>query len=58
MTTDCSWNYHGITMNNLLSYCRLVDTRIGAFEKDLPECTIIAIWEQKKFEEHLDQIFK
>ena len=27
---------HGITMNNLLSYCGLVDARISASEKDLP----------------------
>ena len=27
---------HEITMNNLLSYCGLVDARISASEKDLP----------------------
>ena len=27
-------------MNNLLSYCGLVDTRISASEKDLPVCYI------------------
>ena len=43
MTTDCSWNYmfcacsfHVNSMNNLLSYCGLVDARISASEKDLP----------------------
>ena len=27
---------HGNSMNNLLSYCGLVDARISASEKDLP----------------------
>ena len=52
MTTDCSWNYHenykhrtwaehalsfhGNSMNNLLSYCGLVDATISASEKDSP----------------------
>ena len=27
-------------MNNLLSYCGLVDTRISDSEKDLPVCTM------------------
>ena len=47
MTTDCSWNsphvlpmfcacsFHGNSMNNLLSYCRLVDARIRASDEDL-----------------------
>jgi hypothetical protein len=29
------------SMNNLLSYCGLVDTRISAFEKDLPVRLIV-----------------
>ena len=28
--------FHGITMNNLLSYCGLIDAKIRAFDKDLP----------------------
>ena len=51
MATDCCWNYHenyngrtwaehfrGNSMNNLLSYCGLVDATatISASEKDLP----------------------
>ena len=32
--TRCS--FHGNSMNNLLSYCGLVDARISASEKDLP----------------------
>ena len=37
MMTDCSLNYKfSNSMNNLLSYCGLVDARISAFEKDLP----------------------
>ena len=34
MTTDCS--FYGNSMNNLLSYCGLIDARISASEKDLP----------------------
>ena len=29
-------SFHGNSMNNLLSYCGLVDARISASEKDLP----------------------
>ena len=50
MTKDYSWNYHenykhrtwaeyvfhGNSMNNLLSYCGLIDTKIRASDKDLP----------------------
>ena len=52
MTTDCSWNYHenykhrtsawadcsfhGNSMNNLLSYCGLIDAKIRASDKNLP----------------------
>ena len=32
----CTCSFHGNSMNNLLSYCGLVDARISAFEKDLP----------------------
>ena len=31
-------SFHGNSMNNLLSYCRLVEARIRASEKDLPVC--------------------
>ena len=32
----CSCSFHGNSMNNLLSYCGLVDAGISASEKDLP----------------------
>ena len=32
----CACSFHGNSMNNLLSYCGLVDGRISASEKDLP----------------------
>ena len=46
MTTECSWNYHENfkrrnSMNNLLSYCGLVDATISASEKDLPVLLIL-----------------
>ena len=31
----CPCSAYGITMNNFLSYCGLVDARISASEKDL-----------------------
>ena len=31
-----TWSSHGNSMNNLLSYCGLVDARISASDKDLP----------------------
>ena len=31
----CACSFHGNSMNNLLSYCGLVDARISASEKDL-----------------------
>jgi hypothetical protein len=31
-----TYSFHGNSMNNLLSYCGLVDARISASEKDLP----------------------
>ena len=34
-----SMYWTGKSMNNLLSYCGLVDARISASEKDLPSCT-------------------
>ena len=34
MFCDCS--FHGNSMNNLLSYCGLVDAKIRASDKDLP----------------------
>ena len=47
MTKDCSWKYHenykrrtwaehGNSMNNLMSYCGLIDAKIRASDKDLP----------------------
>ena len=32
----CACTFHGNSMNNLLSYCGLVDARISASEKYLP----------------------
>ena len=32
----CACSFHGNSMNDLLSYCGLVDARICASEKDLP----------------------
>ena len=36
MYTTCSTGIFAIFMNNLLSYCGLVDARISVTEKDLP----------------------
>ena len=36
----CACIFHGNSMNNLLSYCGLVDARISASEKDLPTLNI------------------
>ena len=40
MFSTCS--FHGNSMNNLLSYCGLVDARISASEKDLPVKSVAA----------------
>ena len=32
----CACSFHGNSMNNLLSYCGLVDAKIRASDKDLP----------------------
>ena len=32
----CACSFHANSMNNLLSYCGLVDARISASENDLP----------------------
>ena len=32
----CAYSFHGNSMNNLSSYCGLVDATISASEKDLP----------------------
>jgi hypothetical protein len=39
----------GNSMNNLLSYCGLVDERISASEKDLPVLRFDVIHYEKKF---------
>ena len=39
----CACSFHGHSMNNLLSYCGLVDARISASEKDLPVLTQTAV---------------
>jgi len=38
----CACSFHGNSMNNLFSYCGLVDARISASEKDLPVRTCTA----------------
>ena len=42
----CVCCFHSNSMNNLLSYCRLVDARISASEKDLP---VIQFLKKKSF---------
>ena len=37
---------HGITMNNMLSYCGLIDAKIRASDKDLP---VMKIWPKSEF---------
>ena len=32
----CACTFHGNSMNNLLSYCGLIDVKIRASDKDLP----------------------
>ena len=34
----CACNFHGNSMNDLLSYCGLIDAKIRASDKDLPVC--------------------
>ena len=34
----CACTFHVNSMNNLLSYCVLIDAKIRAFDKDLPVC--------------------
>ena len=34
-TMFCACSFHGNSMNNLLSYCGLIDAKIGASDKDL-----------------------
>ena len=36
----CACSFHGNSMNNLLSYCGLIDAKIRASDKDLPVFTI------------------
>ena len=36
MGRTCSCSFHGNSMNNLLSYCGLIDAKIRASDKDLP----------------------
>ena len=37
----CARSFHGNSMNNLLSYCGLIDAKIRASDKDLPVNFII-----------------
>ena len=32
----CACSFHGNSVNNMLSYCELVDAKIRACDKDLP----------------------
>ena len=32
----CTCSFHGYSMNNLLSYCGLIDTKIRVSDKELP----------------------
>ena len=32
----CAYNFHGNSVNNMLSYCGLIDAKIRASDKDLP----------------------
>jgi hypothetical protein len=44
----CAFSFHGNSMNNLLSYCGLVDARISASEKDLPVSIIYKLcWQDE-----------
>ena len=36
LLVSCTCSFHGNSVNNLLSYCGLVDARISASEKCLP----------------------
>ena len=36
----CACSFHGNSMNNLLSYCGLIDEKIRGSEKDLPVMVI------------------
>ena len=40
----CAFSFHGNSINNLLSYCGLVDARISASEKDLPVLTALMFY--------------
>ena len=35
-TMFCACSFHGNSMNNLLSYCGLIDAKIRSSDKDLP----------------------
>ena len=39
----CACDFHGNSMNNLLTYCGLVDARISVSEKDLPVITHLLV---------------
>ena len=45
---------NGKSMNNLLSYCGLVDAKIGSSEKDLPVIRLIVILRWKGFAFQVD----
>ena len=55
----CPCSFHGNSMNNLLSYCALIDAKIRASDKDLPVHTpcfqgigilinVLSWWQQKQ----------
>ena len=46
----CASSFHDNSMNNLLSYCGLVDARISASEKDLPVTGDMAVPDSLRLE--------
>ena len=46
----CACSFHGNSMNNLLSYCGLIDARISASEKDLSVSSILDEKASQKWE--------
>jgi hypothetical protein len=44
-------------MNKLLSYCGLVDAKIGAFDKDLPVSLLFTAWKYKVTQENTDKSY-
>ena len=47
MGRTCACSFHGDYMNNLLSYCGLIDAKIRASDKDLPVGSHFCHFDQK-----------